>query len=45
MRAALEKETALVLAEIENVTGGVARRQRRDAASAGAQALQDKSTS
>lgn len=44
MRAALEKETALVLAEIENVTGGVARAQRREAPSAGAQTSQGKST-
>ncbi len=45
MRAGLEKEAAMVLAEIENVTGGVARPQRREASSANAQALRGKSTS
>ena len=45
MRAALEKETALVLAEIENVTGGVARPQRREVSPTGAQTLRGKSTS
>ena len=45
MRAALERETALVLAEIENVTGGVARPQRREVSSPAAQTLRGKSTS
>ena len=45
MRAALEKETALVLAEIESVTGGVARPQRREAPAGNAQTLPGKSTS
>ncbi len=45
MRAALEKETALVLADIENVTGGVARPQRREVSPASAQTLRGKSTS
>jgi hypothetical protein len=45
MRAALEKEAALVLSEIENVTGGVARPQRRGVSPATAQTLRGKSTS
>jgi hypothetical protein len=45
MRAALERETALVLAEIETVTGGVARPQRREVSSASTPALRGKSTS
>ncbi len=45
MRAALEKEAALVLSEIESVTGGVARPQRRDVSAAGAPPLRGKSTS
>jgi hypothetical protein len=45
MRAALEKEAAMVLAEVENVTGGVARPQRRDPAAARSQPLRSKSTS
>ena len=45
MRATLEKEAALVLAEIEKVTGGVARPQRRDVASSGTPSLGSKSPS
>ena len=45
MRAALEKEAAMVLADIEDVTGGVARPQRRETPAAGVQTLRDKSTS
>jgi hypothetical protein len=44
MRWALEKETALVLAEIETVTGGVARPQRREVPAAAPQTLRGKST-
>lgn len=45
MRAALENEAALVLAEIEDVTGGVVRPQRREIPSADAQTLRGKPTS
>ncbi|MBI1749777.1 MAG: hypothetical protein HY234_09250 [Acidobacteria bacterium] len=45
MRKSLETEAALVLAEIEEVTGGVARPQRREAPAGNAQTLRGKSTS
>ncbi|MCL4523432.1 MAG: hypothetical protein M1453_12915 [Acidobacteria bacterium] len=45
MRALLEKEAALVLAEIEDVTGGVVRPQRREDAPATVQSLRGKTTS
>ena len=44
MRAALERETAVVLAEIETVTGGTARPQRREASASRPQSLQGKSS-
>ena len=45
MRASLEKEAALVLAEIETVTGGVARPQRREPPAAKSQTHSRPSTS
>jgi hypothetical protein len=45
MRAALEKEAAQVLAEIEQTTGGVARPPRRDVPPARTQSHRSQSTS